>query len=152
MYLGLVSNKSLMNEAVCLSLSESLHLLVSMAWALFIGEHNICLYTLYLKLIKFILLANAVPLPFKHSFLHIFTISLLLIEIDFKNLTVHICNCILIGNTCVIKCYSLQWVRYGRINILLIALRQDASKRSIYKLDKSHKRDTYDIQFYINFI
>ena len=48
----------MMNEAVCLSLSESLHLLVKVARALIIGEHNLCLYTLYLKLIKCILLAN----------------------------------------------------------------------------------------------
>ena len=68
-----LSNTSLMNEAVCSSLSESLHLLVNVARALVIGEHNLCLHTLYLKFIQFILLANAVPLPFKYSFLHIFT-------------------------------------------------------------------------------
>ena len=56
-----LSNTSLMNEAVCVSLSESLHLLGKVARALIIGEHNLCLYTLYLKLIQFILSANAVP-------------------------------------------------------------------------------------------
>ena len=57
---------------------------VKVARALIIGEHNLCVYTLYLKLLKFTLLANAVPLPFKHSFVHIFAISLPLNEIEMK--------------------------------------------------------------------
>ena len=72
-------NTSLMNEAVCLYLSDSLYLLVSVASALIIGEHNLCLYTLYLKLIQFILLADAVPLPFKHTyFVHTYSSRVIL--------------------------------------------------------------------------
>ena len=101
-----LSYTSLMNEAVCVSLSDFLHLLVKVARALIIGEH--CLYAFYLKLIKCILLANAFPLPFKHSFLHIFTLSSPLIEIDFKKLDgAFICNCISIGSICAFKCNSL---------------------------------------------